>query len=68
LIGIRDETGLGKLGEISLGDIDRWNEIVDIMAQEPDEDNDLAFKEREKALEAARPLLRHGGFVELGHR
>jgi hypothetical protein len=56
LIGIRDETGLGKLGEISPGSIDKWNEIVDIMAQEPDEDDDLAFKEREKALEVAGPL------------
>jgi len=34
---------------------------VDIMAQEPDEDDDLSvMKVRDKALEVANPLLIHG--------
>ncbi len=34
---------------------------MDIMAQEPDEDDDLSvMKVRDKAPDAAKPLLRHG--------
>ena len=66
LIGLRDEYGLRTLQKICLHDIDNWNKVVDIMAQDPEdyEDEDpLVLKKRAEALEVAQPLLRHGVFI-----
>ena len=66
LISFMDKVGLRGLREINLGDIDKWNQVVDIMALDDDCDEDPSVcDERNKALEVAWPLLCYAGFYKI---